>query len=94
MSGRVAYLGGVEIVESPIIAPVARFKLADNVPVTQEFRDDFNRWAREFFGVNDVFVVSALHPGKRFTNPGAIDRLKARLEAEGVRAIDNWGLTP
>jgi hypothetical protein len=27
-----------------------RFKLADNVPVTPEYRAEFNAWAREFFG--------------------------------------------
>lgn len=27
-----------------------RFTLADNVPVTPEYRAEFNAWAREFFG--------------------------------------------
>jgi hypothetical protein len=27
-----------------------RFKLAENVPVTPEYRASFNLWAREFFG--------------------------------------------
>lgn len=47
-------LYGFPVVESLLCADVPRFTLSAEVPVTQEFRDSFNQWAREFFGTGDV----------------------------------------
>jgi len=59
-------LHGMNILTSPL-CDRPRFTLAENVPVTPEFRTEFNQWAHEFFGVErrafiirgNVLVMSA-----------------------------------
>lgn len=47
---------GFFLISNPLLdAP--RFQLSSEVPVTEEFRADFNNWARRFFGVDVKFVI-------------------------------------
>ncbi|KAF1046349.1 MAG: hypothetical protein GAK35_01034 [Herbaspirillum frisingense] len=47
---------GFALISNPLLdAP--RFQLSPNVPVTEEFRADFNAWARRFFGADDKFII-------------------------------------
>lgn len=47
-------ISGMPVVESLMCQDVSKFTLSPEVPVTPEFRADFDRWARAFFGVHDV----------------------------------------
>lgn len=47
-------IGGLPVIESAMCQDVPRFTLSPKVPVTLEFRQRFDRWARDFFGVHDV----------------------------------------
>jgi hypothetical protein len=49
---------GKQVVVSTLLGATPNFVLAENVPVTQEFRREFNAWALEFFGASDQAFVS------------------------------------
>lgn len=49
---------GMPIVVSPLVGKVARFTLSPKVTVTQQFRDEFNEWARRFFGEDDQVIIT------------------------------------
>jgi len=49
-------LYGMNVYQSPFCAAVPNFTLSSAVQVPQEFRDEFNAWAREFFGAEDRII--------------------------------------
>lgn len=64
---------GLQIV---VASEIPKYQLPMDVPVTEEFRADFNKWAREFFG------VSCLVP------PGTFYKLSTPYEALLVHPSD------
>jgi hypothetical protein len=70
-------LFGMRIYESPLVPKKPRFQLAESVPVTQEFRDGFNHWAREFFGEDEQILV---YQDTIFASPETMKLIRLKVQ--------------
>lgn len=52
---------GMNVVEDPALNPKPRMTLAANVPVTEEFREEINKWMIEFFGLEPERIYLIAH---------------------------------
>lgn len=52
--GATASLFGVPVYVHPWLEPVPNFELSKAVTVSDEYRREFDAWAREFFGTREV----------------------------------------
>lgn len=66
-------IGGIQIIESPLVGKKPRFTLSEKVQVTPEFRADFNEWARKFFGETDQMLMMV---GKCFVSPDVAAKMR------------------
>lgn len=80
MLGASAELYGLPIVtvRSDLIDAPANFKLSADVPVTREYRRDFDAWARRFFGPPHTYM--------QFTDP-ATGRTQVLMSEEGLAEL-------
>lgn len=60
---------------------VPKFVLSEDVPVTKEFRDDFNRWALDFFGTTNIVPDGEVYKidSVFYMNPRTHARMKCPL---------------
>lgn len=60
-------LFGMQIIEHPLVPERSpRMTLSHKVPVSDEFRKEFDAWLLEFFGTEATAIVMS---GKLFVNP-------------------------
>jgi hypothetical protein len=66
-----------------------RFKLAENVPVTPEYRAEFNAWARKFFGGEFPIIRVYDSTTKRTQMLMSEDTLADKVRAMGAKIDRN-----
>lgn len=49
---------GLDVIEAQ---KYPKYQLPDDVPVTEEFRSDFNKWALEFFGYTTLIPQGTVY---------------------------------
>jgi hypothetical protein len=71
-------IGAYKIIVSPYVPLNPKMTLAENVPVTKEFRAMMNAWMLEFFGGTEQVIVSEL-TSEIFMLPSTFEKMKEKL---------------
>lgn len=63
-----------------------KYQLPKDIQVTQEFREDFDRWALGFFGTDNLLddgQMLVIHDRELVMNPRSLEALKAEMRRRG-----------
>jgi len=76
---------GMNIVVNDVLSDIPKLSLSVDVEVSDEFRNKFNQWALDRFGVEDSIIMS--NNDTIFMTQRALNKLKSQLAENFINGV-------